>query len=211
MQTPPSPVPMHKSEIDEKERAIIDAARHTFLAKGYDGASMDAIALKAAVSKRTVYNRFKSKEELFAAAIVQSCHNILPVNVEEIEASLSAKDFISEIAHVFVRSILADEAIALKRIAAFEAARTPSLGKAYLEHGPEWMAQTCRPLLERVADKVLLNVDDFDLAIWQLGALITEPLYTRVVLGVVPDDLDKAIDEQIKTGLEAFWKIYGTK
>lgn len=208
MQTNTPAVQPVTDDIDKKERAIVDAARETFLAKGFDGASMDAIALKASVSKRTVYNRFKSKEELFAAAIIQSCHNILPVNVDEIEATLPPDEFINEVAHVFVRSILAEDAISLKRIAGFEAARTPSLGKAYLEHGPHWMAQACRPFLERVAKKKQLNIEDFDVAIWQLGALITEPLYTQVVLGVVPDDLEAAIDEQIESGLKAFWAIY---
>ena len=208
MQTKDTTVQIKTDDIDKKERAIVDAARETFLAKGFDGASMDAIAHKASVSKRTVYNRFKSKEDLFAAAIIQSCHNILPVNVDEIEASLPPDEFINEVAHVFVRGILSDDAIALKRIAGFEAARTPSLGRAYLEHGPQWMAQACRPLLERVAKKKQLDIDDFDVAIWQLGALITEPLYTRAILGVMPDDLEKAIDEQIETGLKAFWAIY---
>jgi len=204
------PLKRRTDEIDEKERAIINAARETFLERGFDGASMDAIALLASVSKRTVYNRFRSKEELFAAAITQSCMNILPLNsVEEIEATLPPKEFIDKIAHIFVRGILSKETIALKRIAAFEAARTPAIGEAYLKHGPEWIANTCRPLLERVAEKGLLKITDFDTAIWQLGALITEPLYTQVVLGVQPENLDSAIDEQIKSGLKAFWKIYG--
>ena len=73
---------------DEKEAAILEAALTTFLAKGYDAASMDTIALTAGVSKRTVYNRFRSKEELFAATIDESCRRILPVDVDTIEHSL---------------------------------------------------------------------------------------------------------------------------
>ncbi len=67
--------------VDEKEAAIIEAARETFLARGFDAASMDAIALNAGVSKRTVYNRFRSKEELFAAAITETCRRILPLDI----------------------------------------------------------------------------------------------------------------------------------
>lgn len=198
-------------DIDEKERAIIAAARETFLSKGFDGASMDAIAFAASVSKRTVYNRFRSKEALFAAAITQSCMSILPLNVGEIEATRPPIEFITKMAHIFVRGILSDEAISLKRIAAFEAARTPAIGQAYLEHGPLWLAAACRPLLERVADKGLLAIEDFDVAIWQLGALITEPLYTQIILGVLPGDVDAAIEKQVASGLSAFWKIYGAE
>lgn len=197
------------AERDAKEAAIVAAARATFLSHGYDAASMDQIALAASVSKRTVYNRFRSKEELFAAAIEESCRQILPVDIAAIEASLSAEQFVSEMAHAFMRGVLAPEALALRRIAAFEAGRNPSLGKVYLSHGPAYMAATFAPILERIAKREGLKIDDVETAIYQLGALISEPLYTEALLGVVPDDLDGAIDKQIESGIEAFWRIYG--
>mgnify|MGYP001340746545 CR=1 FL=1 len=194
---------------DLKEAAIIDGARKTFLARGFDAASMDAIALMAGVSKRTVYNRFRSKEELFAAAINDTCQRILPLDVETIEASLPPKEFIRQMSRLFLKAILAPEAIALRRIAAFEAARKPSLGRSYLEHGPRWMVKTCTPMLERLKARGALRVDNVERAIWQLGALLTEPLYTEVLMGAAPADLDAAIDAQIESGLGAFMKLYG--
>lgn len=193
---------------DVKESAIIDAARETFLARGYEGASMDVIALTAGVSKRTVYNRFRSKEELFAAAIEETCRRILPVDIKTIETSLSPEAFVRELAGRFVRGILEPEAIALRRIAAFEAARSPELGKAYLAHGPRFMAITCMPILARLAARGGLKIDDPERAIWQLGALIAEPLYTNVLLGDAPADLDAAIEAQLESGLAAFFRIY---
>jgi TetR/AcrR family transcriptional repressor of mexJK operon len=194
---------------DHKEAAIIDAARKTFLARGFDAASMDAIALVAGVSKRTVYNRFRSKEELFAAAILETCKRILPVDVEAIEATLSPEEFIRAMARLFVHGILEPEALALKRIAAFEAGRTPALGKSYLTHGPRYMAKTCAPMLARLAARGALKIDDPERAIWQLGALLTEPLYTEVLMGDPPADLEAAIDAQIDSGIRAFMKLYG--
>jgi TetR/AcrR family transcriptional regulator of autoinduction and epiphytic fitness len=49
----------------QKRQAVIDAALAEFKDKGFVGASMDAIAERAQVSKRTVYNHFASKELLF--------------------------------------------------------------------------------------------------------------------------------------------------
>jgi len=48
-----------------KKAAIIDAAIDLFQLNGYQGTNMDAIAAKAGVSKRTVYNHFPSKQDLF--------------------------------------------------------------------------------------------------------------------------------------------------
>lgn len=56
---------------DRKRLAIIDAAIEEFRAAGFDATSMDRIAARASVSKRTVYNHFPSKEALFAAILRQ--------------------------------------------------------------------------------------------------------------------------------------------
>ncbi|KEX92173.1 TetR family transcriptional regulator [Pseudomonas putida] len=56
---------------DRKREAIIQAAIVEFRANGFDITSMDKIAATAGVSKRTVYNHFPSKEELFAEILNQ--------------------------------------------------------------------------------------------------------------------------------------------
>jgi TetR/AcrR family transcriptional regulator, mexJK operon transcriptional repressor len=193
---------------DAKEAAIIEAASRMFLVHGYDGASMDEIAFAAGVSKRTVYNRFRSKEDLFAATIEESCRRILPVDIDAIETSLSTQAFTSELAHLFLRGMLHPEALALRRIAAFEAGRNPALGRLYHEHGPVYMTAAFAPILKRAADREGVKIDDVETALHQLGALIMEPLYTEALLGVAPEDIDAAINRQIERGLSAFWKIY---
>lgn len=196
---------------DEKTNAIVNAARKTFLSRGFDAASMDQIALTAGVSKRTVYNRFRSKEELFGAAIEETCKNLVPVDTNAIEASLPAKELLCQLSRQFVEGILKPEALSLRRIAAFEAERTPEIGQSYLAHGPAWMVDHCAPILERLASKGALNVTDAKAALWRLGALITEPLYTKMLMGAAPKDLEKAIDHQVESGVEAFMKLYGAE
>lgn len=56
---------------DRKRLAILVAAISEFRQNGYEATSMDKIAATALVSKRTVYNHFSSKEELFAAILMQ--------------------------------------------------------------------------------------------------------------------------------------------
>ncbi len=196
---------------DQKQAAIIEAAQDTFLEHGFDGASMDAIALKANVSKRTVYNRFRSKEELFGAAIEDICRRVLPFNPDEIESSLNPKAYVRELSFGFLRTVLSPEAISLRRIATFESARKPSLGAAYLEHGLYFLIKNTAPLVQRLADRGVLKIGDPHTAICQLGALITEPLFSEVLLGVKPENLEEAITNQVTTGLDAFWRLYGVE
>jgi len=55
-----------KKLTDRKREAIVQAATALFQQHGFDGISMDKVAEAAEVSKRTLYNHFPSKEELFA-------------------------------------------------------------------------------------------------------------------------------------------------
>lgn len=56
--------------LSERKRAsIVSAAVDIFAEFGFEQASMDAIAERAQVSKRTVYNHFTSKDELFNAIV----------------------------------------------------------------------------------------------------------------------------------------------
>lgn len=56
---------------DRKRQAIVDAAIAEFRANGFEATSMDKIAATAGVSKRTVYNHFASKDELFSQILQQ--------------------------------------------------------------------------------------------------------------------------------------------
>jgi len=49
--------------------AILDAAIDRFVADGFDGSSMDSIALAAGVAKGTLYYHYKSKEGIVDAAL----------------------------------------------------------------------------------------------------------------------------------------------
>jgi len=60
----------HKNRDKSKKRAtIVNGAIDVFISMGYELASMDKIAETARVSKRTVYNHFGSKENLFQAIV----------------------------------------------------------------------------------------------------------------------------------------------
>ncbi|KUO02683.1 TetR/AcrR family transcriptional regulator [Streptomyces caeruleatus] len=52
-----------------KRAAILTAARELFLADGFDRTSVDAVAARAGVSKRTVYDYFGDKRTLLQAVV----------------------------------------------------------------------------------------------------------------------------------------------
>lgn len=60
------------SRVEQVERnrgLVLDAARRVFLARGYGGATLDAIAEEAGFSKGVVYSQFAGKADLFLALL----------------------------------------------------------------------------------------------------------------------------------------------
>ena len=64
-------IPVTARLTDRKREAIIQAAIAEFRDNGFKVTSMDRIAARAEVSKRTVYNHFPSKDELFAEILLE--------------------------------------------------------------------------------------------------------------------------------------------
>src|SRR5258708_23444388 len=56
---------------EQKRHTIVQSAEELFLTRGFNGTSMDEVAVHAGVSKQTVYNQFANKASLFVE-IVQS-------------------------------------------------------------------------------------------------------------------------------------------
>src|SRR5688500_7832035 len=49
--------------------AVVDAARALFLQQGYAGTTMEQIAARAGLTKRTVYNNYGDKDALFTQIV----------------------------------------------------------------------------------------------------------------------------------------------
>jgi len=61
---------LNREEQVERNRAmLLAAARRVFLAKGYAGASLDAITAESGFSKGVVYSQFASKGDMFLALL----------------------------------------------------------------------------------------------------------------------------------------------
>src|SRR5271154_6048263 len=63
---------------------ILDAAADVFFTEGYGAASIEAIARRARIAKRTLYARFNDKADLFAAVVHHVVERLRPPNAEKL-------------------------------------------------------------------------------------------------------------------------------
>lgn len=110
---------------DRKRRAILDAAAEEFRAYGFDATSMDKIAAKAEVSKRTVYNHFPSKEDLFAETLVQLFHGSSAALDLPYRADQPLRPQLTELMNQKMRMLADQNFIDLARVAIAEAIHFP--------------------------------------------------------------------------------------
>jgi TetR/AcrR family transcriptional regulator, regulator of autoinduction and epiphytic fitness len=85
-------------DTSQKRESIIAAAMEEFRDKGYDGGSMDRIAEIAGASKRTVYNHFPSKDELFQAVVDRFGSEMRSLKLIRYDAERGLEEQLSEFA-----------------------------------------------------------------------------------------------------------------
>jgi TetR/AcrR family transcriptional regulator len=81
-----------KREKDQRIQGILSAAKKVFFSKGYLRTTMDEIAFEAEISKPTIYQYFKTKDELYSALMLPFLEEFSG-QFEKIEQKLSAKRY----------------------------------------------------------------------------------------------------------------------
>ncbi|HEX4359350.1 MAG TPA: helix-turn-helix domain-containing protein [Pseudonocardia sp.] len=78
----------------ERERQILDAASAVFTERGYQAASMDAVAERVGVTKPVLYDHFGSKEGLLLACIARARTELLEVTTAAAASATSPEDML---------------------------------------------------------------------------------------------------------------------
>jgi TetR/AcrR family transcriptional repressor of mexJK operon len=114
--------------------AILDAATSRFLNDGFASTSMEAIAMAAGVSKRTLYARFPDKAAVLQASVERMIANWLP----DFDLALTQprlEDALIAAGRRMLDAALGPEALRLYRLLIAEAGRIPDLGGLLAQAG----------------------------------------------------------------------------
>ncbi|MFF8452388.1 TetR/AcrR family transcriptional regulator [Streptomyces leeuwenhoekii] len=201
----------------EKRKAILAAARDLFVHEGVDRVSMDAVAARAAVSKRTVYDYFGDKRRLFLAILSDVSESLLATGrraldehlpedgrittVQQLEAALTALAI--DLGTTIVGSADYSAGFAL---VAQERLRTPTTDDD-IETAPIQTALAER--IARFVDAGLLDTDDPRLAADHFCALTLLLAYERQPVPATADP-DK-IRQTMIDGAHAFIRAYARR
>jgi AcrR family transcriptional regulator len=110
----------------EVEERILEAAGKVFLARGFEGASIDEIAEKARAGKPTIYARFPGKEALFEAVVARKARKNVGQDHLVAEGS-TPEERLRVLATGLLERGLGPETVGLIRLTCAEARRFPDL------------------------------------------------------------------------------------
>jgi TetR/AcrR family transcriptional repressor of mexJK operon len=116
---------------DDKSGKILVSARAVFMARGFEATTMDVVALRAHVSKATVYAHFGSKAAMFAAVVRSETEALRhAIETSGAQAGVHFAARLETIAQRFVGALVSRRALTLHRIVIAESRRFPELGRA---------------------------------------------------------------------------------
>jgi TetR/AcrR family transcriptional regulator, mexJK operon transcriptional repressor len=190
----------------ELREQILQAATELFLSEGYGSTSIEAVAARAGISKRTFYHRFDDKADLFAAVVHRIIEEIRPPPGVPLLEGMTLHQILRRLAALLLRAALSSQAIALQRLVTAESARFPNLARAVYEEGWAREATTLiANLLARELHDVQFTAEQRTFAAEQfLQMVVTVPQRRIIGLGatMTPGELDTWADAAVTLFLD---------
>jgi len=124
-----------RAEAEQLGERILDVATDLFLTQGYGATSIEAIAQRAQISKRTFYHRFDDKAVLFGAVVHRIIARLRPPAGVSLVEGADLQEFLQRLAAIILRAALSPQAIALHRLIVAESARFPHLAAVVARQG----------------------------------------------------------------------------
>jgi AcrR family transcriptional regulator len=197
-----------KLDRDARREAILDVAQDVFLQEGFASASMSEIAARLGGSKGTLYNYFKSKDELFEAYVQRRC----VVNLDEIygmdHAGESMRETLGRVARVYLRRVLSDDNLRHFRLIVAEAERTPEFGRMFYEAGPARGEQRLAGKMAEWTAKGLIKAPDPMMAAHYFLALCQNRYFKARLCNYVPELTDAEIEAEADAAIDTFQRAF---
>ncbi len=187
---------------------LLDAAAKVFLEKGFEQATMLEIAKRSNSSKGTFYNRYPTKESLFAAVMQRGANRVEAELAGLVVSSGDVRHVLRYFSMKLLEIVLHDETLELYRLAVAQARRFPELGKAFYESGPGRMITVLAEYLRGKADQGVLAIASPEAAAEQFIDMVTGMLLRRAVLGIGDRPSSRERTQRIEAAVATFLAAY---
>ena len=173
--TRPRGRPQARSDVQTRH-LIAEAARAAFMANGFAGASVDAVAKAAGVSKKTLYRLVPTKADLFRASIIDRIDGFMLAIDGEGWGGRDVEEGLVRLLQAFGELTMSAETIAIQKLVIAESDRFPALAAAFQAEAIATTHAAMTEFLRVQCSRGTLELDDPHRAAGMLrGMMIMEP------------------------------------
>jgi TetR/AcrR family transcriptional regulator, mexJK operon transcriptional repressor len=173
-----------KADAEQLAHRIVDAATDLFFTLGYGATTIEAVAQRARISKRTFYHRFENKSALFSAVVHRTVERLRPPANVPLVRGANLSEILRGLAELILRAALTPPAIALHRLIVAESSRFPDLVAVVTKEGAsEEAVRLIAGVLERETRAGNLQLGNSTFAAQQFLYMVTA-LPQRRALGL---------------------------
>jgi TetR/AcrR family transcriptional repressor of mexJK operon len=197
---------------DARRRAILDVASEVFLAQGYAATSMSEIAARLGGSKGTLYNYFRSKEELFSAFIADTCQRRAEAFFDPlppIGEGRSVRESLIELGLSLMTFLWSEQLVTLHRVIFAEVGRFPEIGRMFYEAGPRRGEIRFTEYFEAAMVAGHVPVGDPTIAGQRLKDLVLSDVYLRMLWGVLEPLSPAELRAHVARSVDIFLRAFG--
>src|SRR5579859_4545626 len=131
---------------------ILATATEMFLAQGYGATSIEAIAQRLGIAKRTFYARFKDKAALFEAVVHHIVDRLKPPDMAHLFQGGTLEEILLRVGQLALDAAISPNALALQSLVLTESSRFPELAGIALGEGTR--QQAVEALAHLMADRL---------------------------------------------------------
>ena len=192
---------------EARRQAIIDVAKEAFCRQGFEATSMSEIASRVGGSKATLYNYFRSKEEIFIAVMESSATDRIAEAFKILEENTDIRFTLVDFGMHYLKSIISPDIVAIRRMAINEAERS-DIGRHFYENGPKkgWLLVS-NYLQQQIEQQRLINCDA-GICATHLKALLEAEVVEPYALGVITPPDENQLIAIVSRAITVFLRAY---
>ena len=187
---------------------ILDVATDLLLTHGYGATSIEAIARKARVSKRTFYHRFQDKPALMSAVVVRLIDGLRPPPHVPLIDGTDLEQILGHLGSMILHAALTPRVLALHRLIVAESKRFPDLATAVARSGgrQEAVALISELLVRHRRSPAAAGLDASFAAQQFLQMIVSLPQLRAIGLGtpMTPEELGAWVRSTVALFLDGF-------
>jgi AcrR family transcriptional regulator len=187
-----------------KNEIVLAAAERAFTEYGYAGISVDAIAEKAGVSKRTVYSNFATKQVLYSAVVKKLCAEVVPPAIDQAMMDADPEKTLLAISVAFLEALYQPSQIAFYQTVVADSRQFPDTGKMMFD-GPVMRAQKIfDEYFRKQTQRGLMHFPNIDLAGAQFVALLKTNMHMSLMLNQPTSVSHRKLEEVARASIHLF-------